>query len=91
MTVSYFVALEAEIPAVEARQQMALAEAALYPQLKPEHARRLWMYWERQANPPRVLPGSPTGGVQFFWNGRAIRPSELRQRLAGALGAGLTA
>lgn len=91
MTVSYFAALEAQIPAVEARHKMDMAEAAMYPTLtKPEHARDLWAHWMRQANPPPPIETLP-GGSTFYWNNVPIEPAALKSNLAGALGSGLSA
>lgn len=91
MTVSEFIGLEAQIPATEARRIMDSAQAALYPHLTPEGARRLWLSWERVADPPLPITAAAGGGARFFWNGRSIAPADLKSRLAGHLGAGLTA
>lgn len=91
MTVSYFSALEDQIPATEARRIMDAAQAALYPQLKAEGARRLWRSWERTAYPPLPMPTTNQQGARLYWNGRQIQPADLRTRLAGYLGAGLSA
>lgn len=91
MTAEWFMALEAQIPATEARRMMDAAQAALYPQLKAEDARRLWMSWERAAYPPVPINAPAGHGARFYWNGKAIDPGSLKQRLAGHLGAGLSA
>jgi hypothetical protein len=91
MTVSEFAGLESQVPATEARRLMDAAQAALYPNIKAEDARRLWHHWERAANPPIPLPTTSSQGARFYWNGRAIAPADLRTRLAGHLGAGLVA
>lgn len=87
MTVSEFTGLERTVQATEARRLMDAAQAALYPNVKPEDARRLWRSWERMADPP---PPAPAPGALFTWNGRAVGAGELRQRLAGHLGASFT-
>lgn len=70
---------------------MDAAQVAVYPQLKAEDARRLWMSWERAAYPPIPITATDGAGARFYWNGKAINPSDLKQRLAGHLGAGLSA
>jgi hypothetical protein len=88
MTVSEFLGLERMVSATEARRLMDAAQAALYPNIKPEHARRLWSSWERMADPP---PPAPDPDALFTWNGKPVEPLDLRRRLAGHLGAGYNA
>jgi hypothetical protein len=90
MTVSEFAGLERMVAATEARRLMDAAQAALYPNVTPEAARRLWSGWERMAEPPPP-PTQEDRAALFTWNGKAVQPGELRQRLAGHLGAGLSA
>lgn len=92
MTTSEFEGMERTIPATEARRKMDMAEATLYAQLDPKHARELWAHWTRQANPPPPIAVPPAGGgSRFYWNGAPVDATTLRGNLAGALGAGLTA
>jgi hypothetical protein len=88
MTVSEFLGLERTVQATEARRLMDAAQSALYPHVKPEAARRLWSAWERMADPP---PPAPAPGSLFSWNGKPVTPIDLKRRLAGHLGMGLTA
>lgn len=88
MTVSEFSGLEGQIAATEARRLMDAAMAALYPNVKPEDAKRMWGSWERLASPPAP---ATAGGATFTWNGTPVSPVDLKQRLAGHLGAGLSA
>jgi hypothetical protein len=90
--VSAFVGLERTVPATEARRKMDAAEAALYPQVKREDARRLWLLWEQQATPPP--PPSTLGQtdrIRLTFNGARVSKDELKQQLGRALGRGLTA
>lgn len=90
MTVSHFEALESKIPVMEARGMMRAAQAAVYPHVTKDGAQKMWQGWERAAYPPEpVGPGSRR--AMFTWNGRAVTPIDLRQRLAGVLGGGLSA
>lgn len=91
MTVSYFTALESQIPAVEARAMMAAAQAALYPHVTKEGAERMWQAWVRQAEPPRPLSAMPAPGALFSLNGKPVNLHELRFGLGQAMGAGLSA
>lgn len=68
---------------------MDAAQVAVYPHVTQEGAGKLWAHWDRIANPPLPLDGS--GGARFFWNGASIGAGDLKQRLAGTLGSGLTA
>lgn len=90
MSVSYFAALESQVPAVEARAIMASAQAAVYPHVSKEGAQRMWQAWTRAAYPPPPTPTSRAAS-QFYLNDRPVSIFELRRGLGQALGAGLTA
>jgi hypothetical protein len=90
MSVSYFEALEDQIPAVEAREMLAAAQAAVYPHAGKEAAERMWQGWVRDAYPP---PPVATSGRRplFTLNDRPVNFAELKAGLGKALGAGLSA
>lgn len=90
MTVSYFEALEGQIPALEARALLAAAQAALYPHVTKEGAERMWGAWTEAAY-PRPTPAMPAPGSLFSLNGRPVDIGALRHGLGSALGAGLSA
>lgn len=90
MTVSYFEALEGQMPALEAQRMMAAAQAAVYPHVTKDGAQKMWQGWERAAYPPEPI-GPGARRALFLWNNQPVAPVDLRQRLAGVLGGGLSA
>lgn len=89
MTVEYFTALESRIPAEEARRMMHAAEAAFYPHVTKEGARRMWRHWSETVNPTPIA--LPVKGALLSFNGQAVDFPTLREQLSGALGRGLVA
>lgn len=85
---SHFEALEAEIPATEARRQMRAAQAAAYPHLRREGAERLWRSWSDIAYRPHPEHTAPVKGALFSLNGQAVSFDGLRAGLRSMLGGG---
>lgn len=90
MTVDYFAALEAEIPVVEAERALALADAAVYPQLTSQAAQRWWNAKLRVIQ-QATADVARRAGALFIIDGQAVGARGLRSWLKRTLGRGLTA
>lgn len=91
MTVSYFLALEGRIPAMQAERSMQLAQAAVYPHVTREGAERMWQAWTRATDPDPLPSAMPVKGALFTLNGRPVSFEALRIGLGQAIGGGLAA
>ncbi len=87
MTVSYFEALESEIPAVQAERMQHAALAALYPHTTKEGARKLWSGWSEQINRVREHTGRAAGAL-FVVDGKSVGLSGLKRWMRKTVGRG---
>lgn len=90
MTVSYFEALERQIPALEARALLQSAQAAVYPHVSKEAAERMWRGWQ-QAAYPRPVTLADVRDSLLYLDGVPVTVAELRAGLGAALPEGLSA
>lgn len=80
-------ALSNEIPRIQAERALAMASAATYPHMGKDGARRWWDAMVRRTQ--RVVRGTAERARQLFtFGGKAVTPSQLKNRLASGLGAG---
>lgn len=88
MTVSYFEALEDQIPVIEARAMLAAAQVAVYPHAPKDSAERMWRGWMDAAHPPRVEERHAAERALFTLGGRPVSFEELRDGLGAAMAPG---
>lgn len=87
MTVSYFEALEAEIPAIDAERMQRAALAALYPHTSKEGGQRMWRSWTEQINRVREQTGRAAGAL-FMVDGKAVGLRGLKRWMRKTIGRG---
>lgn len=87
MTVSYFEALEGQMPAIEAERMQNAALAALYPHVTKEGARKMWSGWTEQIN--RVVrEAGVQAGHLFTVDGVAVGVAGLKRWMKRTVGRG---
>lgn len=90
MTVSYFAALERQIAAHEAAEQLRAAEAALFPNLRSQDAQRWWQERSR-AIVEASARAAQMAGARFVVDGVAVGVAGLKKWFRRVVGRGLAA